>query len=1289
MPMTKGKLSLLLLAVAIVAVLLSGCFLPQSSDKTPPTVSVVSVIPTTSGQTFDVKVTATDPSGIKLIKAVFMNQVATATESPADFKFVAPAATQATTITLTIYAWDKKNNMATSYVSVQVWPSTQTGPLKYSISQSNTNGIYLYPRGPQEMGSILFNVNITSGANLVKSVSFYVDKTEISSPTTNSVRASGAATSTQNNFDFLYPINETTVGPHSYYAVFHLKNGTNITGQTQWFYIVYPSAQKVEIGGATLVKNGKYLTGKISLVATATDYTSKYEALLINGKTSTVLVDYSSTNILNAMAATKVVKERYVFNINTASMTDGPAAFVFKDISVDGNATEATANYIIDNTPPTLKVSYKGETATNGEKFYVGISPNYFDVYVNDANLESAKATLTNASQKLGVTLSNGATATVYVDKIAPSDGDTATFTAWAEDYAGHKSTLEIKVIRDLVPPSMGAATVTGLATYNNVPDSISKTGTITVEASVSDKNIKSVAFVLDGPRYVFPLTRVSTGLWSATINLADKNVLPGDYKASIIATDLALNEATASVVPSKIHVYAPTEKVFTTSLETTPAASVNGFVKSATITVNINPDWVYAISDIYLIKGSATAATIPATPGSATYYFGPTHFSGTGTYYVVVKDTVNATVTDGNKYVVKIDSTAPSSLKITVNSTTNLVVSGSPKFTVNATDTESGVAYFELQYKDPNSTWVTIDSTSGNDLKEATFTWYNLQTLLDGSYQIKLIAKDGVGNEASITKTVINDSEGAPKVIFTPSATLVFTNKATQTVSFVANEGDVSATLTFNGNTSSATYATFVGKQTEPSYSASWTYTFPSSNATYTYAATVKDAAGHKATHTTLFVYDTIPASIATAITSKATVAAEATFTITVYATDNFSGIDYITINGSKVEVPTSASTESKFDTIIATAATYNVTVESPSYTTSKFATYDIAVFDNAGNEATTSVAVFVDVNPPTITVKLISKNGTKTITSGNATLTVYVATSTATPASFTWNVTTDSGTNAEVAATITDLATDSQDVASAVTIPSSGTYTISIIATNPVNKLERKFSRAVKVVIDNATPDISLSATPATVTAKSEALYVNYEATDDGAAGLINDKALLTLSWNGGSATMFVPAATDATIDIFDKIKGLDNKYVTITLYATDNALNATNTSTTVYVDTIDPTITNVYKASATRLYIQISDPIATTDTFAASSIYFVQNGLTFYATNVGTNLIFNKPDGLITITELVDDNGSPVNVGTLSGEWKVYVNGVTDLAGNPIANNGSSWELHNPTSPNPNNK
>jgi hypothetical protein len=1288
MPMTKGKLILLLLAVTIVAVLLSGCFLPAAEDTTGPVITVKPLNPVTAGQSFTVNVSATDKSGIDHIQATFMGTTLTSQTSPASFTFTAPSnLVQAATYPLEIEAVDnsKNHNVSSKTLNVAVWP-TQSGTIVTAVMLDNTTGIYLYPEGPQETGSVLFSVAVRKGVNLVKSVSVFVDGKSVSSTSTAAaVKVSDASTSTEAEYTFFYPITAEHAGPHTYYAEFYGQDGQVLqTSPSGWFYIVYPSKQNVDLSEATPLYNGSYIKGDVSFTATATDYTSNYEALLVNGTPFATLVKYPSTNILNVQAATKIVNKVYNFDINTASMTDGSYTFKFIDKSIGGGVASDTHTYIVDNTPPVLRASYQGIPSV-GNKLYVGANPVTFEVYAYDTNWMSSAATL-------GVqpfTLTKNGTALADVSGLA--NDATETFTAWVKDYADHKTSLSLTIVRDTVAPTINWAKITGLSTtVSGVP--YSADATITVEASVTDPNLKSVAFMLDGPHYTFPMTKNASGIWEATVDLT--KVLPGTYHASVIATDLALNDSPLETMPATVNVYRPLESVFTTSLETNPSTPVNGFVKSATITVNINPDWIYAVRNVYLMNGSATADTLSGA-STSTYYF--TTFTGTGTYHVVVEDNVNATVTDGAMYTVNIDVTAPSS--VSIDPATSVVTNTSETFTVSATDMQSGVASFELCYQTlgatgaDNGAWVTADSVTGNNLSSATLTWNNINTLPDGKYNIKVVAIDGVGNTAEATGYVINDNAGKPDVAFIfPPAWTNSTSTVVKIGATVNNESDVTITAT-SGNAALINFgaaATTSTSYTAYPFTGTWSATFTGNNATSLATVTVFDGV-NTVEATKVIGFDNVKPAIATP-TAPATVAGAATFTVTVHATDNLSAIKSVAVGGFAATLASTPSTN-EFGTL---DGTYTAVVTAPDYTTSGPATFVVSVVDNAGNEATTSIAVYVDVTAPTITVNLVNNNGSQTITNG-ASETNY----TSTPASFTWLITTDSGATATVKATITlegGPFAISTSPSSTVTISASGQYVITIVATNPINHKVETFTATKTVVIDNTTPTASLTVPSTLSSATFNTAVATYTAYD------VNFKAA-TLTINGhslavGSTSASTPETVALNNSVFD-LASVNGATVTATLTVIDKALNSTTVVKKFYVDTIAPTMSvnkTLYKSGDVYyLDIQFSEYMqnATITHLASTDVVFDVNGVYYYLDTTATqanSYVNDMGKGLLHISQLLTTSGATTNVLPLAGNTVTITLNPTkfvDMVGNKLSNSPYTVTFQNVSSPNPINK
>ncbi|MGC8707494.1 MAG: hypothetical protein ACP5R1_02035, partial [Athalassotoga sp.] len=845
------------MSVVVIALVLSSCFLP--APKTPPTFSVA---PTTinaySGQPFNLSVTGQGGNGISQIVATFQGSTVIKTSNPATFTFVAPNVIAQTYYNLGVTVYGKNGLSSSATEIVNVTPYTSVGSITYAVRLNNPYPhVYTYPAANNNQ-SVIFTVNVGNGAGMVGGVSVYVDGSAIpASPTTLSsvLKTTVAGTSfiVQKSFVALYSISLNHVGPHTYWVNFYGTNGSLLGSSVPgYFYISYPGTQKVTLSAATPLYNTNYIngvSGSVSFTAKATDYTSQYEGFLING---TPFATY-----LNIATAVSVLGKSYQISVPVSALTSaGSTTFAFKDASIDGNVVAAKQTYVVVKATPVLRASYKGVAPVNNV-LYVGLTPSYFKVYSYDPYWLSSAATLSSLQYgNTPYTLTNGSTTTVDVSPL--SNGATAAFTARVSNKANLSSTLALTVYRISVGPNVKWADVYGLTTVNGHPYSTS--GTITVAASVimTLPNLGNVNLVLslpnNGTPSMFPLTRSSTGLWTGKINTA--NLLPGTYKSWISATDIAQNVATALTSPATVNVYRQSQGVFQQWLRTNPAASVNGYYKSATMGATINSQWIYAIKEVFLCNNGTISASTTGV-GTSVYSF---PITASGKYRIITCDNAGQRAT-GTYVQVNIDSSTPT-LKVVpvcqVATKTSITITGV------ATELNSGISKLTLMYQTlgatgaDNGNWVTIGSTSTNNATTVVynFTWNNLQALPNGLYGLQLVGVSGVGNPATLTGSfspratpyVINDNSKL-NVTFTPNATLVFTNKATYAASFtVNNESDIFGWMQYtkhNGSATSSSFGPYLSYTIYPLTEAT-TLKFGTPNASYTYKAIVVNYAGY-----------------------------------------------------------------------------------------------------------------------------------------------------------------------------------------------------------------------------------------------------------------------------------------------------------------------------------------------------------------------------------------------------------------------------------------------------------
>lgn len=215
------------------------------------------------------------------------------------------------------------------------------------------------------------------------------------------------------------------------------------------------------------------------------------------------------------------------------------------------------------------------------------------------------------------------------------------------------------------------------------------------------------------------------------------------------------------------------------------------------------------------------------------------------------------------------------------------------------------------------------------------------------------------------------------------------------------------------------------------------------------------------------------------------------------------------------------------------------------------------------------------------------------------------------------------------------------------------SGINDLNILATNPVNGKTSIFNARLAIFVDLLAPTVNLSI-PSTITMRSDAIFkLNVEGKDLRYASLnanLEDKLLYfnIFSSNGEYTGSLRKAFAD-----------IDGKYVKVELKAVDMAGYTSSKYVTVYVDTVGPAIKDV-KLSNECLSIYFNKDIEGTPVVNLEDL----NGK---ITKLGTPTI----NGNVISMKMKD-------VEIPYGPYIVTVNGITDMFGNILMNNGSIWEF-----------
>ncbi len=336
---------------------------------------------------------------------------------------------------------------------------------------------------------------------------------------------------------------------------------------------------------------------------------------------------------------------------------------------------------------------------------------------------------------------------------------------------------------------------------------------------------------------------------------------------------------------------------------------------------------------------------------------------------------------------------------------------------------------------------------------------------------------------------------------------------------------------------------------------------------------------------------------------------------------------------------------------------------------------TITVTAYDKFGNENATTLQVYVDNTVPNITVTFtaskIADNATTVSINDETTGTLYVAT----PATFLWDITTPSGATPEVNVNISTLATGNTSPSSSVAVSASNTYTISVVATNPIDGKTSTFVATRTVIIDNVPPIATIIATPpSTVTAASPTAIATYTIYDS-LSGVAT--AEITISSTSGSTLKVLPITsfgTDLTKNLLNALTNLPiliNKATTVylTVKAEDKVGNVTTSSTETLRVNLTFSITNA-TITNNELVITFNAPVDET-TVASDDILL-------YNTSTGTltATTYTVNSTVITVDKVVDNQGTTWSVGLLpAGTYTLTVNNVKSLTTEISLSNSST--------------
>ncbi|WP_036226032.1 hypothetical protein [Mesoaciditoga lauensis] len=321
-----------------------------------------------------------------------------------------------------------------------------------------------------------------------------------------------------------------------------------------------------------------------------------------------------------------------------------------------------------------------------------------------------------------------------------------------------------------------------------------------------------------------------------------------------------------------------------------------------------------------------------------------------------------------------------------------------------------------------------------------------------------------------------------------------------------------------------------------------------------------------------------------------------------------------------------------------------YEATIKTPLYKESGLFNLKITAGDVFGNKAVYPTKVFVDAEPPTVNLYL--KSGKKAVLVNDNSAYFFKNEPTL------WYEAVTDGKIKPITKMYLDCEKEVIENGSKI----SGTHFIEITSTNVTNNMATTINRRFTVIVDNTKPTIKMEI-PSVINATSGTKI----------SISINDEylryAVLTVKSEDGKI-LYRDAYDEngkKTLNLADKLKDTDNKYVLVELVAYDMAGNYSQILRRVKVDTVPPSIESA-KLNEGVLEIKMSENVKGDPQAKVTLI-----------SQSGEKLIgIGKIEGNMIYVYKFNDNKKVKS----NEKYKVGIEDVTDNAGNVVENKFKEW-------------
>ena len=946
------------------------------------------------------------------------------------------------------------------------------------------------------------------------------------------------------------------------------------------------------------------------------------------------------------------------------ALTDGSHTLTATVNDKAGNPASTTHNLAVDLTVPVLTINtIAGDDIINAAEH-------------GQALVISGSSTGGEAGDVVTVTL-NSKTYTTTLDASGnwsvgvPAADVTAlgsgpqTVTASITDAAGNSDDASRTVTVNLTAPTIGINTIA----TDDVINAIEKGADLQISGTSNQPAGTTITLTLNGQNYT--ATTDAAGNWSTTV------------PASAVS---ALGEASYTVTAN-----------VTDSAGNSNSASHNVQVNTALPGVTLNP---VASDDIInaaesgvaqtisgQVTGAAAGDTVTVTLGGKTY---TTTVQGNLSWSVGVPAadiqaigngdlTVNASVTNG------VGNTGSGSRDITIDAN----LPGLRVDTVAGDDVVNSIEHGQALVITGSSSGLAAGAALTVVINNVT---YGATVLADGTWSLGVPAAD-VGNWPAGTVNITVSgatSAGNPVTITHPvTVDLAAVAISINTVSGddVINAAEKGADLTLSGSTSGVeagqtVTVTFGGKTYTATVAGdgSWTTTVPAADLSAlrdgdaTVQASVSNINGNTASATHAYSVDATAPTLAinTIATDDILNAAEAGNPLTISGSSTAEAGQTVTVTLNGVTYTGTVLADGSWSVSVPTADLSNLTASQ--YTVSA------SVSDKAGNPATATHGLAVDLTVPVLTINTVSgddiinaaEHGQALVISGSSTggeagdvITVTLNSKTYTTtldASGNWSVgvplsdVTALGSGPQtITATITDAAGNSDDASRTVTVNlTAPTIGINTIASDDVINATEK-GADLQITGTSNQP----AGTTITVTLNGQ----NYTATTDSSGNWSATVPASAVSALGEANYTVTAAATDAdgnsgsashNVQVNTALPG-----VTINVVATDDIINAAEAGTDQTISgqvtgaTAGDTVTVTLGGATYTATVQAN--LSWSVDVPASALQALGNGELTISASV-TNSVGNTGNGTREIT--IDANLPGLRIDTVAGDDVVNI-------------------------------